>query len=62
MFLSVVETIVTQEEVEVTEELYNEQTTRVGLSEPEQQELSDVHGQSLHRESDWRSMWFWGRP
>lgn len=53
MFLRVVETIVTQEEiVEVTEELYNEQTTRVGLSEPEQQELFDVHGQSLHRESD----------
>ena len=52
MFLSVVETIVTQEEVEVTEELYNEQPTRVGLSEPEQQELFDVHGQSLHRESD----------
>ena len=52
MFLSVVETIVTQEEVEVTEELYNEQTTRVGLSEPEQQELFDVHGESLYRESD----------
>jgi|SaaInlV_150m_DNA_5_1039734.scaffolds.fasta_scaffold00450_4 hypothetical protein len=52
MFLSVVETIVTQEEVEVTEELYNEQPTRVGLSEPEQQELFDVHGESLYRESD----------
>jgi hypothetical protein len=52
MFLRVVETIVTQEEVEVTEELYNEQTTRVRLSEPEQQELFDVHGKSLHRESD----------
>jgi len=59
MFLSVVETIVTQEEVEVTEELYNEQPTRVGLSEPEQQELFDVHGESLYRESDWRRMWFW---
>ena len=52
MFLSVVETIVTQEEVEVTEELYYEQPTRVGLSEPEQQELFDVHGESLYRESD----------
>jgi len=49
MFLRVVDTVVTQE-AETAEELYNEQPTRVGLSEPEQQELFDVHGKPLYGE------------
>jgi hypothetical protein len=43
MFLRVVDTIVTQE-LEVSE--------GIGLSETDETELSDVHGESLRRETD----------
>jgi predicted NUDIX family phosphoesterase len=52
MFLRVVDTIVTQE-LEVSEELNNEQSCEgIGLSETDETELSDVHGESLRRETD----------
>jgi|LWDU01.1.fsa_nt_gi hypothetical protein len=45
MFLRVVDTVVTQEIV--SEDIDNEKLDRTRLSEPEQKELFDVHGEPL---------------
>jgi hypothetical protein len=53
MFLRVVETIVTKEVVSsVDEELNYDKSEGLGLSDLKQEELFDVHGESLRRESD----------
>lgn len=52
MFLRVVDTIVTKEEV--AEELYNEESSveRGEISDLKQEELFDIHGEPLRGESD----------
>jgi hypothetical protein len=51
MFLRVVDTVVTQVK-EVTKDIDNEESARIGFSDIDQQELFDVHGKPLQGKSD----------